>query len=76
LSLKRAWELTRGNGLRMLVVTGALPWLVRYATWWLYSEEPTLGEVALVTAAGIVLIAYEIAALSLAYRELTSTETS
>jgi hypothetical protein len=75
-SLKLAWEQTRGNGLRMVVIAGALPWLVRYATWRLYSDEPTLLEVALVTAAGTVLIAFEIAALSLAYRELSSQATS
>lgn len=68
-----AWRLTRGNGGRMMVIVGALPVLVRYATSLLYSEEPKLGEVMLVTAVGMVLIAIEIAALSLAYRDLTSS---
>jgi hypothetical protein len=52
---------------------GALAWMLRYATWWLYGEEPTLLAVALVSAVGTILIAIEIAALSLAYRELSST---
>jgi hypothetical protein len=75
-SLKLAWEQTRGNGLRMIVIAGALPWTLRYATWWLYGDEPTLLEVALVSAVGTILIVIEIAALSLAYRESSSTATS
>lgn len=74
--LKAAWQLTRGNGLRMMVIAGGLPWVLRYASWWLYRDEPTLVEVVLITALGTALIALEIAALSLAYRELSSQATS
>lgn len=76
MDLKGAWELTRGNGLRMMVIAGGLPWALRYASWWLYRDEPALAEVVLITILGTALIAVEIAALSLAYRALSSQATS
>jgi len=70
--LQASWRQTRGNGLRMMVIVGALPWIVRYATWSLYSDEPGLPEVVFVLAVGTVLLVIEVAALSLAYRQLAA----
>jgi hypothetical protein len=75
-NLKLAWQQTRGNGLRMMVIVCALPWTLGYAIWWVQRDEPALLEVMLATAVGTILLAIEIAALSLAYRELSSTATS
>jgi hypothetical protein len=69
--LRWAWELTRGNGWRMVVVVGVLPWALSYVTPALYRSGATVVELGILTVAGIALFAVEIAALSISYRELT-----
>lgn len=66
-----AWRLTRGNGLRLMVIVGFLPWALSYVTPLLYRSGATALETILLTVAGIALFAIEIAALSISYRELT-----
>jgi len=68
---KWAWRLTRGNGLRLMLIVGFLPWALSYLPPLLYRSEATALETVLLTVAGIALFAIEIAALSISYRELT-----
>lgn len=67
-----AWQLTRGNGWRLMIVVGALPWLFAQLTGAVYRSEATTFEWLLVGLLGFVLLAVEIAAVSLCYRELKS----
>jgi hypothetical protein len=69
--LRWAWDLTRGNGWRMMVIVGVLPWVLSWVTPLLYRDGATTVELVVLTVAGIALFAFEIAALSISYRELT-----
>jgi hypothetical protein len=69
--LRWAWELTRGNGWRLMAITGVLPWVLSWVTPLLYRSDATTAELVVLTVAGIALFAIEIAALSISYRELT-----
>lgn len=66
-----AWRQTSGNGWRMVVVIAILPWSFRYVYYFLAGEEPGVVRVILLTALTTVLLAVEITALSLSYRELS-----
>jgi hypothetical protein len=69
--LKWTWNLTRGNGWRLVVVVGVLPWMISHLAGLLYRENATVFETIILSVLGIALFAVEIAALSLSYRELT-----
>jgi hypothetical protein len=72
IGLAAAWRLTRNNGWRMAVAIGALPWALTFAMRFIYRDESSILQVVLVVALSTILLAVEIAALSLAYRELIS----
>ena len=72
INLGEAWSLTRGNALRMMVVVGALPWSFSYLWYAIYWQDPSMILAVLVTAVATVFLTVEIAALSLAYRELSA----
>jgi hypothetical protein len=72
ITLGDAWSLTRGNAWRMMVIVGALPWSFSYLRYAVYGEDPSMILVVLVTAVATVFLTVEIAALSLAYRELSA----
>jgi hypothetical protein len=69
-NLAQAWDRSRGNGWRLFVVICVLPLCVSQAIGYLYRDAATLIEYLLLTALGTVLIAVEVAALSLSYRQL------
>jgi hypothetical protein len=69
--LRWAWTLTRGNGWRLFLIVAVLPWLISAAVALLYRGNATVVETVLLSFLGSALFAVEIAALSLAYRELT-----
>jgi hypothetical protein len=71
-TLGEAWNLTRGNDLRMMVIVGVLPWSFSYLWYSIYGRDPSMILVVLVTAIATVFVTVEIAALSLAYRELSA----
>ena len=73
-SLKWAWRTSRGNGWRLVVVITVLPWLLSHLVGLLYRDEATAAEIVVLTVLGTALFALEIAALSIAYRELTRHE--
>jgi len=70
--LRWSWQLTRGNGWRLLIVVGALPWLFSLLVDLVYRSEATTFEWLLVGVLAMALFAVEIAAVSLSYRELTA----
>ena len=72
--LKWAWRTSRGNGWRLVVVVAVVPWLLSHLVGLLYRETPTAPEVVAITVLGTALFAVEIAALSVAYRELVRNE--
>ena len=69
--LRWAWQLTRGNGWRLVVVVGVLPWVISHLLGLLYRGDPTALETIVLSIAGTALFAVEVAALSISYRELT-----
>lgn len=70
--LRWSWQLTRGNGWRLLIVVGALPVLFALLVNLAYRSEATSFEWLLVSVLAMALFAVEIAAVSLSYRELTA----
>ncbi len=72
--LRWAWRTSRGNGWRLVVVVTVLPWLVSHLVGLLYREQATAAEIVALTVLGTALFALEIAALSVAYRELVRNE--
>ncbi|HJT61976.1 MAG TPA: hypothetical protein VJ797_09870 [Burkholderiales bacterium] len=72
--LRWAWRTSRGNGWRLVVVVTVLPWLMSHLVGLLYRDEATAAEIVLLTVLGTALFALEIAALSVAYRELVRNE--
>lgn len=68
--LKWAWRTSRGNGWRLVVVITVMPWLVSHLVGLLYREQATAAEIVALTVLGTALFALEIAALSVAYRQL------
>lgn len=74
--LKWAWRLTANNGWRLVVLVGALPWILSHAIGFLYRDEASLVEAIVLACVSSALFAVEIAAISLSYRELTQSEES
>jgi hypothetical protein len=70
-TLRWAWDLTRRNGLRLMVVVGVLPWLFSNLVYYLYRDDATRVEWVALTVAAVALFAVEIAAVSISYRELS-----
>jgi membrane-anchored glycerophosphoryl diester phosphodiesterase (GDPDase) len=73
-NLKWAWKLTKGNGWRLVLVVGVLPWIITLLINLLYGGDASTIETVALTFVGCALFAVEIAALSLSYRELTLEE--
>ena len=66
-----AWKATRGNGWKLAIVVGALPWALRSIANAMYRDEATwveFGALLVLTAAFTVI---QVVALSLSYWELT-----
>lgn len=73
-NLKWSWTRTRKNGWRLVAVVSILPWVISEALGLLYRGDPSAIEVVLLTLLAVILLAVEVAALSLSYRELTDRE--
>jgi hypothetical protein len=73
-SVKWSWNLTRGNGWKLAVIVGVLPWVIKEALALLFREEATFIETLLLATAAVALIAVEVAAVLLSYRELAAKE--
>jgi hypothetical protein len=65
-----AWRISSGNGWRLAVIVGVLPWSGSGITYLLYRDGATPFELGLLTVLGSLFVVVEVVALSLAYREL------
>jgi len=74
-SLTSAWRLSAGNGWRVAVVVGVLPFLLKYLDKQLFSMSESSLINSLLLPISALLVIFEVFALSLAYRELTSHAT-
>ena len=72
-TLNWAWQLSCGNGWRLVLLVGLLPWLFTQVAVILLRHNATLVEVVLIAVLVHVLLIVEVAALSLSYKELAST---
>ena len=68
-----AWalKLSEGNGWKLTIVVGLLPWILTYLKSLLIRMDANALEVFATSMAGFILLAIEIAALSLSYNELS-----
>jgi hypothetical protein len=73
-NLKWAWRLSKNNGWRLAIIVAVLPWVLSNLVWLLYRENETVFEDVLITFLGSAIVVFEVAALSLSYRELTKEE--
>ena len=69
--LDRAWNISRGNGLKIMVIIGPIPWLGGLLKYFILSALPGLFAEIISELISYIFIVIEITALSLAYRELT-----
>lgn len=68
-TLKWAWQISRGNGLRLMLVLGLLPLLVQLP-FYLLPDIPGLPGSIIGTLLWWLMLPFEITALSLSYKEL------
>jgi hypothetical protein len=73
-NLKWAWRLSKNNGWRLAIIVAVLPWVLSNLVWLLYREDETVFEDVLITFLGSAIIVFEVAALSLSYRELVKED--
>jgi hypothetical protein len=66
----KAWRQTRGNGWRMVVVVGVLPWTFGYLFAFIEGDEPGIAMGVAMTVLATVFLVVEISALSLSYKQL------
>jgi hypothetical protein len=69
-----AWKATRGNGWKLAVVVGALPWALRSIADAMYRDEATWVEFGALLVLTAVFTVIQVVALSLSYWELTRPE--
>lgn len=70
-TLGSAWRLSRGNGWRLAVVVGLLPYLLNTADNWLYTSNIAPWMSSFFTPLSVLLVIVEVVAMSLCYRELS-----
>lgn len=70
--LVAAWLASRGNGWRLAVVVGVLPWGLQLLTDLLYRNGASSVEFAFLVVLAAALVIVEVVALTLSYWELTS----
>ena len=73
-NFKWAWRRSKNNGWRLVIIVGALPWVLSNLVWLLYRENEGILEDIVITFLGSAIVAFEVAALSLSYRELTKED--
>jgi len=72
-TLKQSWMHTKNNGLKMFVIVGVMPWILGYLISLLWREGQTIIEQAFIAIIMYIVMAIEIFALSLAYKEIKSS---
>ena len=66
-----AWRLSRGNGWRLAVIIGVLPWALKWLAHLFYRQGATLVEFGVLLVLVASFTVFQVVALSLAYWELT-----
>lgn len=67
-----SWRHSRGNGWKLAVVFGVLPWSMQQLTGFLYRDGASLVEFGLLVLVSALVIIVEVVALSLSYSALTT----
>jgi hypothetical protein len=75
-TLTQVWWQTQGNGWRLALIVGGLPWVFAYAVSLISGDEPSTARGVLVTILATALLVVEIAALSLSYRQLANDDSA
>jgi len=69
-SLKWSWNATRNNGINILCIVGLFPWFMYILVSYIYRDEPSIIDQALIALVTYFVTAIGIFALSLTYRAL------
>jgi len=69
-----AWDTSRGNGIRLAIIVGLIPWTSAALEFYLTRLIPGTIAALISNLVNYILIVIEITALSLAYRELVQQE--
>lgn len=72
LTPRNAWSATRGNGWRLALVLGGIPWLLVVVRDQLLSTGTELWTFAVFGLVGVIMMVFELAALAVSYRTLFS----
>ena len=72
-TLKQSWIHTKNNGLKMFVIVGVMPWVLGYILSLLWRADQTIIEQAFIAIIMYIIMAIEIFALSLVYKEMRSS---
>ena len=70
-----SWTLGRGNGWRLLLLVGAIPAVIDACTDWIYAKAPNMAAVIVASIVVALFLVFEVATLSLSYRELAREQT-
>jgi hypothetical protein len=73
-TFQKSWRQTRGNGWRVVVVVGVLPWTFAYLANFVEGDDPGVVTAVAMTALATTLLAVEISALSLSYQQLADDD--
>jgi hypothetical protein len=73
IGFRSAWQLSRHNGWRLVLIVGVLPQALSFVLDLLLREEATVYEIAALVTLLVLTYAIGIVALSLSYRELTAS---
>jgi hypothetical protein len=69
-----AWQASRGNGWKLAIIIGVLPWVLQRLVELMYRDEASMVEFGILLVLASVFTVIQVAALSLAYWELTRPE--
>ncbi len=75
-SLKWSWKVSKGNGWRLFVTVGTLPWFLAIFVSYFHRERATDLEYILLIAVSVLVVVFEVAALSLSYKDLVEGDLS
>ena len=73
-SLRWSWRTTKGNGWRMLVLVGLVPWVSSMLIWAIWRESATTLESVVLAIVSYGALCFEIFLLSFAYKFITSEQ--
>ncbi|MBK8815759.1 MAG: hypothetical protein IPN42_09760 [Methylococcaceae bacterium] len=70
-TLKIIWKLGEGNGWRLVIIVGVLPWILTQFPFIFYRANASVLETIVLTVLACMLLVIEITAISLSFYELT-----